>query len=140
MDKEKLIKYANDKIIGQGNLDVVAEVFSTAYVVHTGGKDYIGHEFVNRFARLLRSAIPDVRVLKVEFLSQAGNTITWQRTLGGTHRADLMGIPPSGQKVKWRDLMVTRFEGEKIAEEWAVSELAGQLMLSLPATKAGQSR
>ena len=28
--------------------------------------------------------------------------------------------------------MVTRFDGEKIAEEWTVSELAGELALKQP--------
>jgi hypothetical protein len=32
----------------------------------------------------------------------------------------------------WRDMVVTRFESEKIAEDWAVSELAGALVLKLP--------
>ena len=43
-------------------------------------------------------------------------------------------IPPTGKKVEWRDMVVTRFEGEKIAEEWAVSELAGQLFSKFPQT------
>ncbi len=129
---EERVRFANDEIVGKGNLGVVDEVFATDYVVHAGGKDFRGHEFVRRFAGQLRSAIPDIRVVEVEFLIQAGDTIAWQRTLGGTHKADMMGIPPTGQKVEWRDMMVTRFDGGKIAEEWAVSELAGQLMLSIP--------
>ena len=39
----------------------------------------------------------------------------------------MMGIPASGQKVEWSDMLVTRFDGGKIVEEWAVSDLAGQL-------------
>ena len=41
--------------------------------------------------------------------------------------AGLRGIPASGRKVKWVEMMVSRFEGGKIAEEWAASELAGEL-------------
>ncbi len=129
---EERVWFANDEIVGKGNLGVVDDVFATDYVVHAGGKDYKGTEFVRRFIGQLRSAIPDLRVVEVEFLIQAGDTIAWQRTLSGTHGADMMGIPPTGQKVEWRDMMVTRFDGGKIAEEWAVSELAGQLMLSIP--------
>ncbi len=66
--------------------------------------------------------------MEVALLIQAGDTITWQRALSGTHEAEMMGIPPTGQKVEWRDMLVTRFDGEKIAEDWAVSELAGQLL------------
>ncbi len=124
---EERIRFANDEILGKGNFGAVAEIFATDYVVHAGGKDHKGLEFVRRFCKLLRSAIPDLRVVEVVFLIQACDTIAWQRTLSGTHRADMMGIPPTGQKVEWRDMVVTRFDGEKIAEEWAVSDLAGQL-------------
>ncbi len=127
--KEDRVRFANDEILGQGNLGVVDKIFATDYVVHAGGKDYKGLEFVRRFAKLLRSAIGDLRVVEVALLNQAGDTIAWQRTLSGTHEAEMGGIPPTGQKVEWRDMVVTRFDGEKIAEEWAVSELLGQLLL-----------
>ncbi|MCZ6688972.1 MAG: ester cyclase [Planctomycetota bacterium] len=63
---EERVRFANDEILGKGNLDVV-----------------------------------DV---EVELLIQAGDTIAWQRTLSGTHKADMMGIPPTGKKVEWRDM------------------------------------
>lgn len=129
---EERVRFANDEILGKGNLGVVDKIFATDYVLHAGGTDHKGPAFVRRFAGQLRSAIPNIRVVEVTILIQAGDTIVWQRTLSGTHAAKLKGIPPSGQKVDWRDMVVTRFDGEKIAEEWAVSELAGQLLLKLP--------
>ncbi len=131
MNKEEIIKFVNEKLIGQGNLATIDDLFSTEYVAHAGDKDYRGHKFIKRWANQLRSAIPDIKVLKAEFLAQEGQTITWQRTLSGTHKATMMGIPPSKKKITWRDMVVTRFKGEKIVEEWVVSELAGQLVLSL---------
>ena len=129
---EELIKFANDEIMEKGNLNAIDEIFAADYVVHTGGKDYKGHQFVRRFIGQLRSAIPDIRIVEVKILLHSGDLIGWQRTLIGTHKADMMGIPPTGKKVEWRDMVVTRFEGEKIAEEWTVSELAGELLLKLP--------
>jgi hypothetical protein len=43
----------------------------------------------------------------------------------------MMGALPSGQILTWRDMVVSRFENGRIAEEWNVSELAGE-MLSKP--------
>ena len=129
---EQRVRFANEEIVGRGNLDIVDDVFATDYVVHTGGKEFKGTDFVRRFIGQLRSAIPNIRVVEVEFLLRAGDTIAWQRTLSGTHKADMMGIPPTGKKVEWRDMMVSRFDGEKIAEEWTVSELAAQLLLKQP--------
>lgn len=63
---------------------------------------------------------------------QSEDKIAWQRTLSGIHEKNLHGIPPSGKKVKWTDLMVSQFEGKMIVEEWTVSELAAELLLKLP--------
>jgi len=135
MNKEELIKNANDQLIGQGNLDVVEKFFTSDYIAHAEDKDYKGHEFIRRFARQIRSAVPDLSVSKVEFFVKAGNTIAWQRTLHGTHKANMMGIPPSEKKIEWNEMVISRFEDDKIAEEWVVSELAGQLLLKQPTTK-----
>lgn len=127
--KEERIKYANGELVGKGNLGIVDEIFATDYVAHAGGKEYSGHSFIKRFASQLRSAIPDIRIVKVRFLAQEDNTIVWQRTLRGTHEVEMKGIPPSGQKVEWDDMVVTRFSNEEITEEWVVSELMGELLL-----------
>lgn len=97
---EERIRWANDEIVGKGNLVAVDQVFAADYVVHTGGKDFRGTDFVRRFIRQLRAAIPDVRVVEVVILLRAGDRIAWRRTLHGTHRAALKGIPASARKVK----------------------------------------
>ncbi len=132
MDTKELIKVGNEALISKGNLDVIAQLFDNDYVVHSGGKDYKGHQFIEKWAKLLRSAIPDIQVKNVEFLIQSGNTIVWQRTLSGTHKTELMGIRPTNKKVVWKDMAVSRFNGEKIVEEWVVSEMLGELLSKTP--------
>ena len=39
---EERVRFANDEILGKGNLGVVDDIFATDYVVHAGGKDYKG--------------------------------------------------------------------------------------------------
>jgi predicted ester cyclase len=135
MNKEEQIKNSNYQLIERGNLDAVEKFFTANYVAHAGDKDYQGHDFIKHFDKQIRTALPDISVLKVEFLINAGNTIAWQRTLHGTHKANMMGIPPSEKKIIWNEMVVSRFEGDKIAEEWVVSELVGQLLLKLPKIK-----
>ena len=131
-NKEEKIRHAVEELIGKGNLGIVDETFATDYVAHAGEKEYSGHSFVKRFTNQLRTAIPDIRVVEVKFLSQDAETIVWQRTLTGTHEVEMQGIPPSGKKVKWVEMVVTRFKNGKIAEDWVVSELMGELLLRVP--------
>lgn len=135
MNIEEQINNSNYQLIDQGNMDAVEKFFSIDYVAHAEDKDYKGHDFVKRFTKKIRAALPDISLMKVEILVSAGNTIAWKRTLQGTHKSDMMGIPPSAKKIIWNDMVVSRFDGGKIAEEWVVSELAGQLLLKQPKVK-----
>ena len=50
-DIEKIIISANDELITKGNLDVIEKVFASEYIVHSGGKNYSGHEFIKKWAK-----------------------------------------------------------------------------------------
>ncbi len=132
MDTKELIKSGNEAIFSKGNLDIIDQLFDKDYVVHSGGKDHRGHEFIKRWVKQLRSAISDIQIEKVEFLVQSDNTIVWQRTLSGTHETEFMGIQPTNKKIVWRDMAVSRFNDEKIIEEWMVSELLGEVLSKSP--------
>ena len=129
MNKGKQIEYIAKQLFEEGNVEIIDAVFVENYIAHDGDKKHTGHKFVRQFIRKLRLAIPDLKIVKIEFLSQTENTITWQRTFSGTHKTDMPGIPASMNKVKWNEIVVTRFEGERIAEDWLVSNLAFQLMI-----------
>ena len=129
MDKIDKIKYIADQLIYHSNLDIIDSAFSAVYIAHAGEKTYSGHKFIFQFAKQLKTAIPDIKIVKIEILSQADNILTWQRTLSGTHKSKLKGIPASDKKVKWYEIVVSRFEENKIVEEWISSDLALQLML-----------
>ena len=129
MDKLNQLKYITDQLIGHGNIKVIDSDFSVNYTAHSGDKTYKGRKFIKAYTKQIRTAIPNVVVLKVELLSQADNVLTWQRTFSGTHKIKLKGIPASNKKIKWHEIIVSRFEEDKIIEEWVVSDLAFQLML-----------
>lgn len=131
MTHEDLIRSAANRLIGAGDLEVIAEVFSPDYVAHGGSHDYRGHAFLIRWARQLRRALPDIAVVRITILSQEPDRITWQRTLRGTHQKSLKGIPPSDKRIQWAELVVSRFAGAQIVEEWVVSEMAGVMMGAL---------
>jgi steroid delta-isomerase-like uncharacterized protein len=118
---------SNDELLNKGNVGVARDLFAPSYVTHYGGADVSGGpETIERFVNELRAAFPDLRV-EVEILATEGDRVAWMRTHRGTHQADFMGVPASGRSVTWRDMVVTRYEAGKIAEEWAVSDLAEQL-------------
>jgi len=130
-NKKEYISNTLEELIGKGNLEIIKQSFATDYIVHAGSKEYKGHSFLKRFTGQLRSAIPDVRIVNVKFLAEDKATIVWQRRLKGTHKVEMKGIPASGKKVEWVDMVVSRFNADKITEEWVVSELMGELLLKV---------
>jgi predicted ester cyclase len=132
MDNESLIKAANDSLITKGEIDLVDQFFTAEYVAHEEGHDHRGHEYIKQYLQSLRKAITDVKVDDVEILSNAGDRITWRRKASGIHDHDLAGIPATGKPVHWEDMIVSRIDGGKIAEEWGVSDLVGRLLMHLP--------
>lgn len=129
MNKFTLLKNTAEQLFVTGNDDITSIVFSENYVAHSGDKTYTGQAFARQFARQVRKAIPDIRLRSIELLSETDRVLTWQKSFTGTHKISLMGIPASGKKVNWHEISVTRFEGDKIAEEWVISDLAFRLML-----------
>lgn len=130
MSKASLIKAANAKLLVEGKLDAVEQFFKTDYVVHITDKDVqAGHDFVTGFLKSIRRSFPDVQV-EVEILLQQGSRIAWQRVMRATHKVAYKGFPGSGRKIVWRDMVVSDIRDGLIAEDWVLTDLAEQLLLS----------
>jgi predicted ester cyclase len=129
MNKINQINTALEQLFEEGNIDIVECIFSKNYIAHHGDKTNSGQDFIKKFTKQLRKALPDLKIIKVEFLSQTNNMVTWQRSFSGTHTAAMKSIPASNKKIKWHEIVVSRFEDDKIVEEWLVSDLAFQMML-----------
>ena len=136
MNREEFLSDACGRVICKGDFSAVPEYFSESYKAHADGKEYSGHGFIERYSKQLKRAIPDISLAGLVFFSVTGDMVVWQRTLRGAHKGGMRGIPPSGKMVKWNEMVVSRFENGKIAEEWVVSELAGKLVLKHPSLKS----
>lgn len=125
-----IIEAANGALLGDGDLEAVATYFTPDYVVHLTDRDMGGgHGAIRGFVEKIRQAFPDLRV-EVEVLVEGPDRVAWQRTLRGTHEGDFMGFPATGREIVWRDMMTSLVRDGRIAEEWAVSDLAERLLLA----------
>lgn len=119
-----MIQNGNEQLLNRGNLAVIPDIFAANYIAH--GETGTGPDVIRKFITELRTAFPDIHV-EVQVLSEQGNRITWLRTARGTQRGAFMGVPASGRTITWQDMVVTRYEGGKVAEEWAVTNLGERL-------------
>jgi predicted ester cyclase len=118
------IREANEALLNQGDLDRIPDFFAESYISHGDGAGTQGHEAIRGFLEAMAVAFPDLEV-DVEILVTEGDRVAWIRNHRGTHQGEFMGIPGTGRVLTWQDMVVTRYEGDMIAEEWGVSGLAG---------------
>jgi steroid delta-isomerase-like uncharacterized protein len=122
-----LVQSGNEQLLNRGNLAIAADIFAPTYTSHdTTGEVRGGPELIQKFVTDLRAAFPDLHV-EVQVLLEQGNRVVWLRTHRGTHRGAYMGVPASGRSIVWQEMVVTRYEAGKVAEEWSVSDLGERL-------------
>lgn len=122
------IQRANKVLLVDGNLDAVADFFAADYVAHgTLQKLSGGPDAIRRFLGVLLQAFGRVEV-KVEILLEGTDRVAWQRTMRARHTGNFEGFPASGRQIIWRDMVTSRFEDGRIAEEWVMTDLAEQLL------------
>jgi predicted ester cyclase len=123
------IRAANRALMGEGKLDAVGDFFTADYVAHGTDHEIEGHGAIRKFVRDLRQGFPDLQV-EVEILVTGKDRVAWQRTLRGSHRGSFRGVPATGRRVAWRDMVVSRFRGGRIAEDWVITDVVERLLRS----------
>jgi predicted ester cyclase len=122
------IRAANRALLGEADLAAIGDFFAPNYVAHgTHRRVLRGHNGIRRWIGALRRAFRDVRV-KVEILAEGKDRVAWLRTVQGTHTGAFQGFPPTGRRLRWRDMVASRFRGGRIAEDWVITDLAEQML------------
>lgn len=122
------IRAANETLLVAGELDAIPEYFTPSYAAHGTRRDLTGgHAAVRRYLATLLRAFPELDV-EVEVLVQARGRVAWHRTLRGVQRGPYRGFPATGRRVLWRDMIVSRFEAGRFAEDWVITDLAEALL------------
>ena len=73
-----------------------------------------------------RIAFPDLHI-EVEHLTATDDDVAFAYTVTGTHRGPLQGHEPTGGRVTFRGVQISRFEDGKLAERWGSSDQLGML-------------
>jgi steroid delta-isomerase-like uncharacterized protein len=123
------------------------EIWNRADLAATGevvGADYVRHDpatpgvrgvaGLQQLIATYHQAFPDLQ-LTVEELLAEGETVAARWSGTGTHRGELMGIPPTGKPTAVSGIGLYRLAGGKIAEEWESWDTLG-LMQQLGAVPA----
>ena len=115
-----------EEVANKGNLNLIEEICAPDYVCHEVDQDIRGPEGVRQFISMLRAAFPDLHVT-VEDVIAEGDKIVQRWTGRATHQGELMGIPPTGNRVSVAGITISRFKDGKVSEEWEVYDMMGMM-------------
>lgn len=126
-ENKETIRRFWEEIFNKRKLELVDEVFTDDYVYHgAAGQDVHGREGLKQFLTMYFNAFPDIRA-EVEDVFGEGDKVASRSTCRGTHKGDLMGMPPTGKHVSIRVICTNRFVGNRVAEDWELPDLFGMM-------------
>lgn len=114
-----------EEVINNKCLAVIDQIIHPDYVYRAPGQALHGKEALCELLTTYQTAFPDLQV-KIDELITTADKAVLIFTLTGTHKNELMGIPPSGKQVNINGTICSRLENGQIIEEW---ELLDQLTL-----------
>ena len=120
IDPKTLLARWFEEVWNQGREETVDELMApNAAAVGLGEMDQEIHgpsEF-KIFLRNMRQALPDVRI-DMEDTTAERDKISARVVLKGTHRGNGLGVPPTGNAVQIRGIVMVHIAGGKIIEGW----------------------
>ena len=107
-----------------GNLNNVEKLIAkdVIYNLPPGGDTLRGSEVFMQFLADSRQGFPD-KVWTLEDSVVEGEKIAFWATARGTHKADFMGVPPTGKSISVTFFVVWRIKDSQIAEGWALWDI-----------------
>jgi steroid delta-isomerase-like uncharacterized protein len=103
----------------KGNLDFIDKNFSSDFVGHgTFHGQPTNRDGVKSVISTIRNAIPDLNITIEDMLAE-GTTVASRWVTKGTHKGDLMGAKPTGNKISVSETAVFRVKDGKVVEAWA---------------------
>jgi len=101
------------------------KAFIRRYFEALSGKDkpatvvnrYVSDEELKHHIALYEAAFPSYQLIAEDMIAE-GDKVVVRSTFRGTHKGDLMGIPPTGKQVTMPLILIYRIADDKIVEHW----------------------
>jgi predicted ester cyclase len=122
-DNKRVVATFVERCQNQHDLAFADEIFHPEFVNHYApeGRPFAAGstpaEHFQRFYGLLLQAFPDATMEISEQLGER-DLVATRKTLRGTHRGELWGLPPTGNRVEWEFIDIFRVRDGKLVEHW----------------------
>ena len=120
---EEIVRNFYTRVFEGGDFDYMDENMAPDFKEHEEFPPGFpeGIEGVKALIKEFRTGFPDLKA-NIEDIFTSGDKVTVRATLTGTHTGAFMNIPASGKQINVSVIDILRFEGEKAAEHWGITD------------------
>jgi len=116
---ETLVRRFVEIVKNERRLERLGEFFAEDYIEHNQtvaafGKGLTGYQ---AFLQQLFTGYPDDRV-DVQLVVASGDLVAYRGMESGTNTGEFLGIPATGKRATWSEIMFLRIANGKIVERW----------------------
>jgi len=132
-NKQRYVRFV-ERVVNAKDYDVADEVIAADVISHDPfpGQEP-GPAGVKDTFRQFHAAFPDLHA-KIENLIAEDDKVVCHLIATGTHKGAFMGHEPTGNPIRFEEILVLRFKDGKVAEHWAVADVLG-LMQAIGAAR-----
>ena len=110
-----------EEVFNGRNLDLIDELCAPNFVEHGTGNEESNAEGLKQILSMWFNAFPDLHITIDDLLAEGDRCVTrW--TGRGTHKGELMGIPPTGKQVTMMGISIDHIVGGKFVEDWTFED------------------
>jgi len=111
------------RVFNEHNPDLASEYLAPEVKWHGGILGtFEGLENVRALLRGFIGALPDLHAAEQDVVAE-DDTVAVRFLVGATHEGNLLGIEPTGRRVRWDAVDVYRLKDGMIVEEWAADDM-----------------
>jgi len=122
-----IVRRLFEEIYNAGNLDVIDEIYSPAFISHPNSVNHNGIQGktgARQLGIMLRAAIPDIHFEILEQIAADDKVVTrWKIT--GTMRGEIFGFPPTGKFGFTTGISIHQISERRLIESWDEVDLLG---------------
>ena len=134
-ENKELVRRFFEEVSNEGHLERIPEMVAPDFVNHNPAPEASpGMEGLNQGITMLRTGLPDFHT-EIEDIFAEGDRVVARLTFSGTHQGQMMGRPPTGNKMSIGGIVIFRVTDGKLVERWGQLDAMG-LMQQIGAVPA----
>ena len=123
----EIVREYTQRVFNEHNPDLASEYLAPDMKWHGGLLGTVeGVANVTEMLRGFIGALPDLHATEQDIVA-AGDTVAVRYVVEATHEGNLLGLEPTGRRVRWDAVDIYRVADGLIVEEWAGDDLVAIL-------------